>query len=170
MMNFNPRDDEAPMKLPEETVCHVFSFLDVATLVQKKPVCRLWQDICTTTIDEKASSPRMVFETNEELCSAVSKYTMYKAKDTEAFADTYRWPINKWDVSRLDDLSYIFCHNSKFNENIGSWNVSNATDMEIMFYEAGSFNQDISSWDTSNVTNMFRMFNNAISFNQDISS
>jgi surface protein len=175
MMNFNPREDDALMEqVPEEMVTHILTFLDVPTLVQKKPVCRLWQDLCTTAIDQKAPIPRMVFETNEELCDAVKYYTIdkpwYKADNAEKFAATYGWPINKWDVSRVKDLTYVFAFNDQFNESIGSWNISNAIQTHAMFCDATRFNQDISSWDTSNVTNMSIMFSNARSFNQDISS
>eukprot|EP00978_Attheya_sp_CCMP212_P034361 scaffold143676_cov48-Attheya_sp.AAC.1 len=100
-MTFNPRDDDAlVVELPEEMIYHISSFLDVATLVQKKPVCRLWRELCTTAIDKKAPIPRTAFETNDELRAAVKKYTMYKADDADEFASTYGWPMDKWDVSR----------------------------------------------------------------------
>eukprot|EP00978_Attheya_sp_CCMP212_P033927 scaffold139664_cov55-Attheya_sp.AAC.2 len=158
------------MELPEEMVHHILTFLDVATLAQKRTVCRLWRELCTTAIDQKAPIHRTAFETNDELRGAVKKYTMYKADDAEEFAATYGWPMDKWDVSRVQNLSSIFHGNHEFNENMGSWNVSNATRMDFMFYSATSFNQDISSWDTSNVVDMKCMFYMAYSFNQDISA
>eukprot|EP00978_Attheya_sp_CCMP212_P010955 scaffold26672_cov35-Attheya_sp.AAC.1 len=124
-MNFNPRDDNAPMELPEDLVYHTLSFLDVATLVQKKPVSPLWRELCTTAIDQKAPIPRMAFETGCELHIKVEKYIMFKADAAEAFAATYGWPMNKWDVSRVEDFSHLFLHPN---------------------YRASSFNQDISSW------------------------
>eukprot|EP00978_Attheya_sp_CCMP212_P003314 scaffold6828_cov53-Attheya_sp.AAC.4 len=171
-MNFHPRDDDdAPMELPEELVYHILTFLDVATLVQKKPVCHLWRELCTTAINQKAPIPRMAFETDgEQLYAAVKKYTKYKAHDAEEFAATYGWPMDKWDVSRVEDFSNLFNDKYEFDENIGSWNVSNATRMFYMFDNACCFNQDLSSWDTSNVITMWSMFCNAPSFNQDISS
>eukprot|EP00978_Attheya_sp_CCMP212_P018187 scaffold49463_cov47-Attheya_sp.AAC.4 len=170
-MNFHPRDDDAPMELPEEIVYHILSFLDAATLIQKKPVCRLWQELCTTAINLKAPIPRTAFETDgEQLRAALKKYTIFKAADTEEFAATYGWPMDKWDVFRVEDLSYLFHCNHEFNENIGSWNVSNATRMYYMFGNAHCFNQDISSWDTSKVTNMTGMFYKGRAFNQDLSS
>eukprot|EP00978_Attheya_sp_CCMP212_P021901 scaffold64385_cov35-Attheya_sp.AAC.1 len=162
------------MELPEDLVYHTLSFLDVATLVQKKAVCPLWRELCTTAIDQKAPIPRMAFETGCELLTAVKKYTMFKADDTEAFAATYGWPMNKWDVSRVEDFSYLFFHGnymaSSFNQDLSAWNVSNATNMSRMFGGARSFNQDLSSWNVSNATKMSGMFFYARSFNQDISS
>ena len=52
---------------------------------------------------------------------------------------------------------------------ISDWDVSTVNDMSFMFDEAKSFNQDISRWDISNVTDMRWMFFNNISFNQDLS-
>eukprot|EP00978_Attheya_sp_CCMP212_P046245 scaffold380179_cov67-Attheya_sp.AAC.1 len=73
------------------------SFWDVPALVQKKAVCRLWQRRCTTMIDSKAPAPRKAFETNTELCDAVTKYARYNASDPDTFATSYGWPIDSWD-------------------------------------------------------------------------
>ena len=78
--------------------------------------------------------------------------------------------ISKWDVSNVEDMSYMFYGCEKFNQNISSWNVSNVKSMMAMFGIATSFNQDISKWDVSNVEDMSMMFINAKSFNQNISN
>jgi L-rhamnose isomerase len=52
-------------------------------------------------------------------------------------------PINKWDVSTLQDFSRIFSWVDTFNEDISSWNVSNATTMLAMFSRAKTFNQTL---------------------------
>eukprot|EP00978_Attheya_sp_CCMP212_P039021 scaffold198837_cov48-Attheya_sp.AAC.2 len=85
------------VEVPEELVSLILSFWDVPTLVQKKPVCHLWQMLCTRAIEEKAHTPRKAFETRDELRNAVEKYTEYDANDAEDFAATYGWPIDKWD-------------------------------------------------------------------------
>ena len=56
----------------------------------------------------------------------------------------------------------------KFNQNISNWNVSSVNDMSFMFYVAHKFNQDISNWDVSNVTNMNYMFYGAWDFNKNL--
>jgi len=44
---------------------------------------------------------------------------------------------------------------------LDKWDVSKVTDMSGMFHFAINFNQDISGWDTSNVITMVGMFCNA---------
>jgi surface protein len=146
------------------------------------------------------------FLTNEEVCQAVRKYCGYKnatcsflhcdPQDAKEIAQTYRYPINNWDVFKLQDASFIFHLVDSFIEDILSWNVSNATSTRAMFKMASVFNQDlsswyvsnvtdmatifafakafhnksISSWDVSNVTNMIGMLARAYAFNQDLSS
>ena len=48
-------------------------------------------------------------------------------------------------------MRYIFT-DMPFNQNIGSWNVSKVNNMEFMFSMNGEFNQNISNWNVSNVT------------------
>eukprot|EP00978_Attheya_sp_CCMP212_P023909 scaffold74226_cov51-Attheya_sp.AAC.1 len=98
-MNFEGIDDE----VPEEVGRQILSFLDVPTLVQKKAVCRSWQILFTNTIHAKASTPK-AFRSRAELRKAVYKYTKYNPVDAEAFAETYGWPIGRWDVSNIQDF------------------------------------------------------------------
>lgn len=76
--------------------------------------------------------------------------------------------LNKWDVSKVKDMSGMFYNAINFNQNISNWNVGNITSMEGMFSRAYHFNQPIGQWDVSKVTSMETMFNEATSFNQDI--
>ena len=54
----------------------------------------------------------------------------------------------------------------QFNLPLNKWDVSNVTDMSYMFRDARSFNQPLSDWNVSNVRRMRRMFKDATSFNQ----
>ena len=89
-------------------------------------------------------------------------------------AKNFNQSLSNWDVSNVEDFSYMFacdiadCEYS-FNGNVSSWNTSKAADMSAMFFNAKSFNQDISNWDVSRVESMNSMFFNAVSFNQNIS-
>merc|ERR1712222_152057 len=66
--------------------------------------------------------------------------------------------IGDWDVSDVQDLSYLFYQKSNFKADISKWNVANATDMEGMFAYAHSFNGDLSDWDVRKVSTMEFMF------------
>jgi surface protein len=181
--------------IPQDVFCDIASHWDVATLVDKQRVCRDWKQRCTDAIDAKRTeTTQKAFSTKHELRTAVMKYCGYtestpyyvnpivalhdevcqfsqvcSREDAEEIATTYGWPINKWDVFNVQDLSRIFWNIGEFNEDIGSWNTANATLMWGMFDGAEAFNQDISSWDVSNVTGMAWMFHGAESFNQNIS-
>jgi surface protein len=155
--------------VPEEVGRYILSFLDVPTLVQKKAVCRSWKEILTNTIVQKSSPPKP-FQSRTELKEAVDKYLEYNIVDAEEFAQTYGWPIDRWDVSHVECFSLLFYEKKSFNENIGSWDVSNVTNMHYMFCGASEFNQDVSSWNVANVTQMGHMFHDASEFNQDVSS
>eukprot|EP00978_Attheya_sp_CCMP212_P005571 scaffold12492_cov51-Attheya_sp.AAC.5 len=141
--------------LSEDVGRHIVSFLvlDVLTLVHQKAVFRSWQTLFTNTIGQKASTPK-AFHSRMELKEAVTKYAKYNSADAEEFAQTYGLPIDRWDVSSVQDFSFLFTSKKSFNDSIGSWNTANVTHMESMFVNATSFNQDISSWNTSNITHM----------------
>ena len=64
--------------------------------------------------------------------------------------------ISRWDVSRINDMSWLF-ENSKFKGDISGWDVGNVEDMRGMFYRS-QFNGDISKWDVSNVIDIMDMF------------
>ncbi len=86
--------------------------------------------------------------------------------------------INKWDTSKVTDMSYLFCGDNTQGGNnimrthklkgIENWNVSNVTNMSYMFHLAKDFNGPIGSWNVSNVQNMTNMFYGAESFDKSI--
>ena len=78
--------------------------------------------------------------------------------------------IEKWDVSKVEDMRSMFSHCPNFNQDLSSWDVSKVEDMSDMFYGCKYFNQDLSSWNVSNVKDMCSMFQGCKSFNQDLSS
>eukprot|EP00978_Attheya_sp_CCMP212_P031596 scaffold120140_cov74-Attheya_sp.AAC.3 len=104
------------MELPNELVFLILTLCDVPTLVQKKCVCHFWQRICTVIVDQKVPIPRKQFQTRDELRTAVKKYARYEVNDADAFATTYGWPIDTWDVSKVKDFSRVFAKNHTFNE------------------------------------------------------
>ena len=88
--------------------------------------------------------------------------------------------IEDWDVSNVEDMSYMFAYMSydsfesrskaKFNRNLNNWNVSKVKHMSFMFYYCNDFNQPLDKWDVSNVEDMFRMFDNCKKFNQPLNN
>jgi surface protein len=154
-------------------VVHAFSFLDVKSLVQQERVNKTWRKLCRKTIEAKCvpNGPK-AFQSKKELEKAVGRYCRYDydAKAMEEIACTYGYPIDKWDVSQITNMSRLFNGTKTFNQPIGSWDVSRVRTMASMFCEAEFFNQDIGSWNVSNVTNMSSMFWGATAFNQDIGS
>eukprot|EP00978_Attheya_sp_CCMP212_P004803 scaffold10586_cov46-Attheya_sp.AAC.1 len=108
----------------EDLTPHIISFLDVPSLVRNKAVCRSWQRLFTEAVDRKAPTTPRAFQSGQELRGAVNKYVKYDPDDAEEFVKTYGWPIDKWDVSHVNDFTRIFQGKESFNEPIGSWNVS----------------------------------------------
>ena len=92
-------------------------------------------------------------------------------------------PINTWDISLLDDLSYLFgdthyetyhrhidneLFDWMFNEDISNWNVTNVKNMEGLFMNLRCFNHPLNDWDVSNVENMSNMFAGCQAFDQPL--
>jgi surface protein len=145
-------------------------------------------DIVQETFVVQAPTPSrfLSFETTEELREAVDLYLANNGKDT-LVARNYGWPIGIWNVSKIQDFSYLFAafdydgdddaigdserftpNAIKFNEDISNWTMSSATSMTFMFYGAASFDQPLADWNVSSVTDMLGMFSLATDFNQPI--
>ena len=77
--------------------------------------------------------------------------------------------ISKWNVSKAEDMGFMFLGCKKFNQDLSKWNVSKVENMQYMFRECENFNQDLSSWNVSKVEDMYQMFRECKKFNQDIS-
>ena len=76
--------------------------------------------------------------------------------------------MGTWDVSTIQDMSYVFANTELFDEDISGWDTSSATDMTGMFQGAEQFNQNITSWNTANVVDMKYMFFDAKNFDRNI--
>ncbi|EAJ2975608.1 BspA family leucine-rich repeat surface protein [Campylobacter jejuni] len=66
--------------------------------------------------------------------------------------------IEKWDVSDVENMSYMFADCKTFNQDLSSWDVSSVKTMACMFRSCHAFNQDLSSWDVGKVKDMDFMF------------
>ena len=71
--------------------------------------------------------------------------------------------IEDWNVSNVKDMSGMFKY-TPVNHNLNKWDVSKVENMHKMFFSAVFFNQDISNWNVSNVKDMSHMFEYAVRF------
>ena len=70
---------------------------------------------------------------------------------------------NITDMSHLFDMTLkkLIKHNLRFaNFEISDWDVSKVENMEYMFYDCKNFDCDLSKWNVSNVKNMDHIFYN----------
>jgi surface protein len=140
-----------------------------------------FNDSVTETFEVRVPTPShfLVFETREELREAVDWYLANNCKIT-LVSRNYGWPIGVWDVSKIQDFSYLFSADESvvlerfnpaaatFNEDISRWEVLSATTMTSMFAGARSFDQPIGNWNVSSVTDMSFLFARATSFNEPL--
>ena len=112
------------------------------------------------------------FQTHKELKDAINRYIQAGCGVSDApcatDTDMYGWPMGRWCVGNVTDMSNLFFQMATFDEDISGWDVSNVKNMAWMFYGATSFSGDLSTWDVGNVKTMNNMFNGASSFNSNI--
>tara|TARA_E500000331_G_scaffold8640_1_gene8194 strand:+ start:4880 stop:6634 length:1755 start_codon:yes stop_codon:yes gene_type:complete len=114
------------------------------------------------------------FYTRQELIDVIDEYFFTnKDKAWRRYGD-----IGTWDVSRITDMTRLFCIDgdggsaakAALTENelggISNWNVSNVTNMQAMF-RGSQFNGDLSKWNVSNCTTFTQMFQSGSTFNND---
>jgi surface protein len=78
--------------------------------------------------------------------------------------------MNNWNVSGVNNVSYMFFGCSLYNQPLNNWNLSEVSNMESMFTNASIFNQPLDNWNVVNVSNMVRMFKGCSMFNQPLNS
>jgi surface protein len=143
--------------------------MSLTNILRNRRVNQRWQALCDQAIDANFP-PKKQFIKRSVLANAVEEYCKYQPKSMEQIACKYGYPINKWDVSRVECFDWVFRDKKMFNENISSWDVSRAKSFRCMFEGTSSFNQDLSGWDTSTVTDMHGMFKDAKKFSQPLES
>jgi hypothetical protein len=113
-------------------VAYALSFLDVKHLLQMERVNNTWWQLCRKTIyDKSGPSGPQAFHSNEEISDAVSRYCWCDAKVMEEIACTNGYPIDKWNVSQVENMSRVFMYWNRFNEPIGSWDECSLFGLEV---------------------------------------
>ena len=86
-------------------------------------------------------------------------------------------PIEDWDVSKVTDMSELFCDSgctmvrdaASFDADLSKWDTGRVTTMQSMFRGAAAFDADVSQWNTALVTRMDFTFYGATTFAADLS-
>ncbi|MEO1022158.1 MAG: BspA family leucine-rich repeat surface protein, partial [Bacteroidota bacterium] len=68
--------------------------------------------------------------------------------------------LDRWDVSEVINMEFMFDGAVSFNDDISGWDVSNVTTMEAMFRDAKAFDQNLGGWNIGRVENMNAMLRN----------
>ena len=63
---------------------------------------------------------------------------------------SFNQPLNKWNVSKVTNIAWMFAGASSFNQPLNKWNVSKVTNVAGMFKNTESFNQPLNNWNVSN--------------------
>ena len=128
-------------------------------------------DISQWGIQEWASMERSFNGATNMTVSATDAPDLTRVEDMRfMFADatTFNQPINHWNMSNVTRLRFMFRGATSFNQDLSGWNVSSVTNMQGTFQDATAFNQDISGWTVSAVSDMQDMFMGATAFDQDL--
>ena len=78
-------------------------------------------------------SSSYIFNEKDKLEEAVDLWIADESAAIEKYGD-----INTWDVSAIDDFSYLFSNKRSFNSDISNWDVSNGINFAGMFTYATS--------------------------------
>ena len=160
--------------LPNEISRHICSFLGVQDILCKQTVSKTFQKAAISALEEKKKPSAGIFKTKKQLKVATDKlitckYIKFDPKLAEEIARDYGWIMNLWDVSEIEDFSWLFAFKEKFNEDISMWNVGNGRDFRAMFLNAKAFKGDLSRWNLESATALDQMFAGASSFCSDLS-
>ncbi|MDH7447529.1 BspA family leucine-rich repeat surface protein [Aquimarina sp. 2201CG14-23] len=108
----------------------------------------------------------------EDLKDKIGSWDMSTVENISFMFDActiFNEDITQWTFTNLKDAGYVFKNTMAFNQNISNWNVSTVETFESMFEGTAAFNQPIGTWTIGTVDYMISMFKNATAFNQDLS-
>ena len=76
--------------------------------------------------------------------------------------------ISSWDVSKVENMNFMFFEQHNFNENLNSWNTSALKSMNAIFADCVSFNQPLDRWNVGNVRSFRLAFGNCRAFDHSL--
>ena len=65
--------------------------------------------------------------------------------------------LSAWDVSNVEDFSFLFARSGFRGQGVAEWSTVSATNMSYTFFELPLFNADLSGWSTSRLVDMSYM-------------
>ncbi|WP_010179249.1 BspA family leucine-rich repeat surface protein [Aquimarina agarilytica] len=120
----------------------------------------------------KATSLKAMFVNCVKLEADISKWNVSTIEDMSFLlnnAKKFNSPLNDWDMSNVKTIAEMFTNAETFNQILDKWDVSKVTDMSGAFSGINnSFNRPLNNWDVSNVKTMEGMFVNSKVFNQPL--
>ena len=90
------------------------------------------------------------------------KYSMFDG------ALSFNQDLSRWNVSKLENASFLFTNTHAFRQDISMWDTSSAVSLSGMFKSASAFDAPLNSWEVSNVVGFNSVFQRAKSFNQQL--
>jgi surface protein len=94
-------------EVPDNVAFHIVSFFDVSDVTKSKRVNKSWKLLCEHAI-KLNFQPKRAFCGKWELKDTAARYCEHHKDNIDEIGRTYGYPINKWDVSQVEDFSGLF--------------------------------------------------------------
>lgn len=158
----------------------------VITEVNAFTECRNLESVVSDTPTVATSSLALMFSQvlgfngyiNDWDVSSVTNFQQFlHSYNTASLADfapgVFNQPLNKWNTSKVTNMSLMFTNQTRFNQDISMWDVSKVTTFHhfLAAYTEkwpGCFNQNLNNWDVSSATTIRTMFQQQVEFNQPL--
>jgi len=127
-------------------------------------------------VTSNVTNMRNMFDSAFAFQQEVNTFDMSNVTNTRAMFAEIDWnfPLDTWDMRKVEDISKMFQRNKTFNQNIGMWQFEVLDQARELFDGATSYNNggsaDINNWNVSTVRGFYSMFFKASSFNQPLSN
>lgn len=122
--------------------------------------------------NNKAVSLSGMFAGCEKFVEDVSLWKVDNVENMSALFDNCKnydgKGLEKWNVSNVKDMSFMFRFNNKNVADLKNWDVSHVENMAYMFADCSNLKTDFAHWKTGACKNFKRMFSNCRSFNSQI--